>query len=349
MQKVLLASLDDVPTALIEQEAPFLTRLASGLRFWGAPNCSNARAKVQTGRYSIRDVNLVGGIFDHQTLGSLPKGPWLLANSLGDVARTQWGKWHLCQHDRLADRADSGYDLFGGSQANLTGQSYFDWTTVVNGFEERVTQYATDWVVAKARAAVLSEDEYVQVDLNAAHVPLHYAPGDSGLPGDEDAMRRSMLRYADAALERLDRIAAERGYARIYYVDNGGTGQDGGKGTLSAKALNTYLGFDGFVLPEAPAVVDATDLYATVIELVTGAPPTNGDGVSMLSSAREAAFADKFSAVLAPPGENWEEAATDGLFKVIRKPSTGQTTFLTWDDQPTTENLAYLLAALDAR
>lgn len=344
-QPVLLVVMDDVGLDLqAVAQTPTLDAIAAaGVvqdRFVAAPTCSNMRAKLETGLYSIRPQNYVGGIFRHSTLGSLPVGPYLLAQSVPSAA--QVGKWHLCRHDDLTHRFAAGFVAFDGSQANITGESYYDWQTTRDGQVLKVTQYATDYCLARAIEKVQAGYWYVEVSFNAVHIPVEAPP-------IGDATTRAMLEYMDSALALLVSEARARGYGIIVVADNGGTKADGGKGNLSHQALATFcvtLDIPGIV---RRPVVDAVDLYATVVDIVTGQHPLNSDGISLRRGGRKVAFADKFSGVLRPPGSGWQEMATDGVLKVIRKPSTGEITVTDWFDAPSTKDPTHLLAALDSR
>jgi len=346
---VCLIILDDVGLDLLSSShTPVIDRLVTAGtvydRFVAAPSCSNFRAKVETGYYSIRPENWVGGIFRNTTSASLPTdNQYLLAKRVPNA--DQVGKWHLCAHSDLHHRARCGYWSSGGPQANLNGESYYDWEAVIDGQPQQITEYATDWTADRAVDRLMSGHEYVEIAFNAVHSPLE-AP-----PGFTDGTEQAMLEYLDGALERVIQAALARGYAILLCSDNGGSGTSGGKGNLSQGAIGTLL--VAYNAPVYPAsVVDTTDLYATIVELVTGAGPgTWGDGISLANPSvhREIAFADRFLAVLQPPGPKWYEMATDGDLKVIRRPASGVLLATDWHDDPTMQDVSHLIAALDAR
>ena len=96
---VCLIILDDVGLDLLSSShTPVIDRLVTAGtvydRFVAAPSCSNFRAKVETGYYSIRPENWVGGIFRNTTSASLPTdNQYLLAKRVPNA--DQVGKWHL--------------------------------------------------------------------------------------------------------------------------------------------------------------------------------------------------------------------------------------------------------------
>lgn len=347
-QPVLYITIDDVGPELLEaSDTPFLDRLASlGVvydRFVAGPACSNTRAKVETGFYSMRPRNYVGGIYKHTTQTSLEVGPWLLAQRIPNASQS--GKWHLCAHSNLMHRAEAGYVSFGGSQANLT-EGYYNWDAVVDGQVVAVDEYATDWVTGHAMDEIDAGRQLVAVHYNAAHVPQHAPPGSS------ESGFQAMLEYLDGAVQELSLHALAAGYAVILLSDNGGTFDGGGKGNLSHQALSTLLvcyGFDREL--QQRQVVDCTDVHATIVDAATGTPPVDTDGISLLDTerTRTVAFADHFTGVNHPPGDGWEEMATDGALKVIRKPATGEVIVTDWFDVPSFADPAALIAALDGR
>lgn len=349
VQPVLLVVLDDVGNEMLEVgRTPYLEWLKGQAvvydRFVAAPNCSNARAKFESGFYSIRSRNLIGSIFKNTSTGALTVGPHLLAQRIPNAA--QVGKWHLCEDADYTHRVAAGYVSSGGSQANLNPGDYFDWEAVVDGTALQVTEYATTWTTTRAIEEIVEGRQLVSVSYNAAHKPIHVPPGYS------ESSAQAMLEALDAQLSVLIPYARLHGYAVVILSDNGGTAQDGGKGNLSHKALATFLACYGFDRPlQARAVVDMTDIHATLVDAATGGPPMDCDGVSLLdpSDSRFAAFADKFKGQNTPPRDDWEEMATDGITKVIRKPSTGEITVTDWWDAPSSEDPQALLAALDAR
>ena len=123
--KTLLVSIDDLGLERMERtRTPYLDHLLATWwthdRFVAAPYCSNFRAKVESGHYSIRPENLVGSNFKGSDLsGALPTGSHLIATAAtGSTA--QVGKWHLCVGLDTNHRSRAGYDDFGGSQSNLS-------------------------------------------------------------------------------------------------------------------------------------------------------------------------------------------------------------------------------------
>lgn len=315
--------------------------------FVGGQNCSSARAKLATLLYSIRPLNWVGGLFDGQATDSLRIGKHLLAKRITAAGKTacQVGKWHLCRHDDHDHRGRAGFVRYAGAQSNLTGESYCNWQAVIDGAPTQVFTHATDWTAAAAIAAYQLGWDYVEVSFNAIHTPYETSPG--CLP----STAIEQLEYLDSVLAPVLAAARAAGYAIFLISDNGGTPQDGGKGNLSHKALATLCTVAGLNpwLAGNHQVVDTTDLPATIVELVTGAPPAGADGQSLLSGSREVAFADRWDKILEPPGPGHEEMATDGQLKVIRRPSTGKLTPTDWYDNPTTSDVSHLIAALDAR
>jgi len=345
--KLLLITIDDVGFDLLSSApTPKLDSIrANGKnfsRFVTAPNCSNFRAKVDSGRYSPRPENLTGGLYDHQVTVSLPTG----LHTLGSCSRSsaQIGKWHLCRHDDFGHRTAAGYPWFAGSQANLTGQSYYDWLAVENGKPAQTQAYATDYVASRAAERVVANHPFIGCHFNACHIPVE-AP-----PGYTDATLENMLAYADDRIASVHDVAIANGYLVILCSDGGGTKADGGKGNLTTQALNAFLCLSGDwpQTRSCDSPVDATDIHATAWQIVRQGVHPLSDGIP-LTLEREVAFADKFNQVGTPPGPKWEEMATDGALKLIRTPVDGAWTLTDWDDQPSGADPTRLLYALDQR
>jgi arylsulfatase A-like enzyme len=360
MVKTLLVSIDDVSIeAIVNANTPNIDAFATAPgnkdysdSFVAGTNCSNFRAKVETGMHAPRPENRTGSIYTRMSPSSLPIGDHLLARLVVASGRTtsQIGKWHLCHPDNLIHRAVAGYLHFRGSQSNLGGDGgdYFGWTAVDDGELMDVDVYATDWTADEAVKELSLGVEFVACAFNATHKPLHVPPG------MEQATTRAMLEYLDGALERVLAAAAANDYLVILCSDNGGTAEGGGKNNLMHETLATTLvvGSAPGLFPMSRNVVDSTDLHASVLHAVTGAPPAIGDGRSLFEPlpAAHVAFADLFAGVgEGRPGPDWQEMATDGTVKVIRKPADGEIIVTGWYDEPTGEGHEHLIEALDAR
>lgn len=360
-RRVLVVLLDDVPTRLIEHaHAPNLKGLTRWTRFWGAPNCSNARALLESGTWTIDPLNRIGGVYSGSSTGHLALGPHLLARRVPDAA--QVGKWHLCAHGYLTHRGDAGYVDYGGSQANLGTSgaangglgTYYDWTAVVNGQPQSVLEYATDWQVSRTVAQMQLGRRLVVCALNAVHTPLQAPPGYP--PGSQNQLLRYMLEYADFVLGSVFAIADALRYAVLVAVDNGGTTSDGGKGNVSAKTLNSFAAFRNFQVLDANAPCGLVDLHATLVDLCTGLPPLAPcRGRSLLRAIPMRAYADHFVGVNVDPLPQARFAAvTNGVYKTIKDyaPAPGDPVWTdsTWDDRPIAPGLtADLRAAILAR
>jgi arylsulfatase A-like enzyme len=347
--KVLLVTLDDIgPELLAAANTPQLDALLSAgvfySRFIAGPYCSNFRAKLQLGLYSPHPDNLTGHNFKADSPESLPALP----SSLGYVGNSaQVGKWHLCVWAENSHRGAHGYDYYAGCQSNLgSGGSgnYFSWDTIENGIPRHTNEYATDYVMTHAVAQLQSGRDFVHASFNVAHKPVH-AP-----PGYTESSTVAMLEYADARIAAVCNAGLNHGYSVIFTTDNGEPGS--GKGNLSTEALNMplYLLGPWPALSNTSSPVDTTDLHATIWFAVRGSVPPGTHGVPLQGAwCRGIAFADLFPGVRVQPDPTWVEMATDGVLKVFRRPATGAWNATTWDDEPTTDSVAHLLAALDER
>jgi arylsulfatase A-like enzyme len=277
---------------------------------WSNPVCSPTRATLLTGRYAFRTgvTGLVGERslrrlpLDELTIPQvLTRLPELNATSAA------FGKWHLAnclngceRHPNLA-----GFSYFAGQIHNLrTPNSYFYWPKTVNGTTAPTATYSTTDNVDEASAWIRSQGPdrpwFVYLAFNSAHwgpsgvwqVPPHelLPEGGKGLPraGEScgESCRRKMIEAMDRELGRLLReIEAERGDTTIMLVSDNGTDPEvrpegspypagHQKFSLYEGGINVPLIISGSVVADpgtrSSALVDASDLFSTAIELVSG-------------------------------------------------------------------------------
>jgi arylsulfatase A-like enzyme len=294
---------------------PVIDQLAAdGVLFrnaWGNPVCSASRAALLTGRYSFR-TGIGSGIPDGAA--------WELSVdevSIPDILPPAYrsaavGKWHLSgsggtyeDHPRLL-----GFEHHHGPLANLVGadHDYFNWPKNVDGVVGMSTTYATTDAVDEALALIEEfsagpepEPWFMWLAFNASHWPFHHPPDELHsfeLPphiGIEPVFMKAMTEAMDTEIGRLlDAMdPAVKANTVIIFVGDNGTMlfateppfiPEQSKNTIFEGGINVPLIVSGRgVAPgmECDALVNTTDIFATVAELV-GAVSHAEDSVSMV-------------------------------------------------------------------
>lgn len=346
----------DAPTA---PPTPHLDALAArGMLFrraYAQPTCSPTRAALLTGRYPSR-YQLGAPIFGDQQY-ELPRDaptlPWMLGKGTGGAyASAAVGKWHLSTPLMSAGMhpLHVGFDSHAGSLGNIS--SYFSFAKYTDGVSAQHEGYAVTDTVDEAieRIATLPEPWLVWVGLNAAHVPLHAPPRElhtASLDSQSSDAEKydAMVEAMDTELGRLfDALPADRSAHTTTWVwgDNGTETRllepeegPGGKGSMRETGVRVPLIVAGPPVAspgaESLALVDATDLYATVAELAGLELPEvpMRDSISfahvlrdpLAPSGRAIAYAERFKPNGSVDGP-WEfclNMARDDRYKVIRR------------------------------
>jgi arylsulfatase A-like enzyme len=229
-----------------------------------------------------------------------------------------FGKWHLsnCVNGREFHPNLAGFSYFAGTLGNIEQPEHgFYWTKYVNGEPETVGEpdqalndaYHTTVTTDDARTWINGQSEpwFAYVAYHAAHWPFQIPPHDLVDPGDppthpagyidspEESVRY-MIEALDTEIGNLWLSLSEETRANTTIIvigDNGSaeyTNPDspyGGrqKGTLNQGGINVPLiiggsGVDPSAYGVSDAMVHATDIFATAVELVSGvaiqpAPP----------------------------------------------------------------------------
>lgn len=300
---------------------PNIDRLASeGVLFrnaWANPACSPTRAQIQTGRYSFRTG--IGMI-----VGTTGWALQLSENTLAEVVSTSSpsvtdlgyvGKWHLSNGGTGALMAPNiqGWDSFTGTLGNITPLHAFDnYPKVTDGTAYMSTTYATTDQVDDTLAFInQSQGPWMCVlAFNAPHSPYHEPPAHlyhSPTPAIDPRYEprpfyKAMIEAVDTEMGRLISSLPPETVANtniIFMADNGTPSEVSMAPFIPEHAkLTCYEG--GVNVPliawgpsvnhpgrEEDALVSATDLFATVIDLTgSTAPPVAAgeasDSVSLL-------------------------------------------------------------------
>lgn len=332
---------------------------------WSHPLCSPTRAAILTGRHPFRTG--IGDVIQGGDAHALDPAEWPLPRLIrlasgGRYRSAALGKWHLASLSQGAPLHPlaCGFDVHAGSLFNLP--DYFHWSKSVQGEARPADVYATSDTANDAlrAAAELPEPWFLWVAFNAPHKPLHAPPDELhsfALPpnpsDDPPLFAKAMIEAMDGEIGRLLAGIPPDVLARtdvIFIGDNGtlGLASDGpfppnhAKGTLYEGGINVPLIIAGpdVTAPgsECDALVQASDLYATIAELcgvdVAAWVPSEHvlDSVSLapyladptLPSRRGSVFAERFEPNGFGPNHLFHKRALRGpRFKLIHDEITG--------------------------
>ncbi len=278
--------------------------LNRGVRFSNAtadPVCSATRASMITGRYGFRTGvgGIIGGTGGSGVLDtaevSLPK---MIKLYNPNIKRALVGKWHLQLPTPINLTAPNrmGFDHYEGLFTGTLNPGYNNWTKIKNGVSSTMTTYATteqannmaSWLRTNAASPF-----YACLSFNAPHDPIHLPPAGlhsyttlSGTPANINnnpkAYYKAMIQSMDHELGRVfDSLRAINRFDStdfIFIGDNGSLARvaqiadtSRAKGTLYQYGIHVPLIIAGpsVVNPGrvSNALVNATDVFATVLEL----------------------------------------------------------------------------------
>lgn len=276
------------------------------LNFWSYPVCAPTRAAMLTGKYGFRTG--VGGTQNPQT-ATLGSTETIIQNHVGmeKYATAVIGKWHVSPGSQLDAPESFGVDYYSGIlRGSVT--DYFDWVQTSGGIQENVKTYTTthftdlsiDWIHKQ------SQPFFLWLAFNAPHTPFHRPPlnliSNQSLADDEATINANPLPYFLASIEAMDREisrlinslspAQKENTLFIFLSDNGTppkVGQDpyidnGVKNTLFQGGINTPMIVCGKGVSRAgedeTALVQSTDLFATILDVGGSGGIDYGDGVS---------------------------------------------------------------------
>lgn len=374
---------------------------AEGVRFetaWAQPTCSPVRASMLTGQ-SPWQHGLGAPVHPETESNVLDTSAFTLprAMSVGapDYAVASFGKWHVSKG--VDDPNLAGWPHYAGHLIG-TLDSYTSWERNENGVVEACEDYATTRTVDDA-LAWLGEVEagspwFMWVGFNAPHDPFHLPPAELhgqdelGEYSEEEPSARpwvaAMSEAMDTELGRLlDEVQARGEWERtvVIFLGDNGTDNDAvadpiratrAKGTLYRGGIQVPLVVGGGAVAgggrTVPHLVQASDLYATVLELAgvdaealraEHAPDEPSDSVSFArhlfaeeaSHERERVLAQAFPAGASTP-DGMRHTWSDGRWKVACRSDSSQLFDLEadpWEDvdllsegEPSDEVLAVL-------
>ncbi len=361
---------------------PVLDSLAAqGVSFahcWADPVCSPTRAGMMTGRYGFRTgiQDVVRVIDPGLPADEIPLPEALDRNPALGYQSALFGKWHLGSFRNAGESSPNaaGWDHYSGSLVGSLAppQDYYAWRRTEDGRTAWFRGYATSDTVDQALAWVSSQSGpwVCWVAFNAPHAPYELPPR-SLLPdpdgplsalstsGGEREVFKSMVEALDHEIGRLlDGLdPAVRIRTTVVFVGDNGTAPavvvppfdpQRSKGTLYQGGVRVPLIIVG---PEVrqpgswcSALVNTTDLYATVLE-IAGADPGSTlpagrelDSLSLLpylrnpfrTSRREFLYAGYHASGPARAGNGW--ALRDRRYKLILFPRRPPELYDLWRD-----------------
>jgi arylsulfatase A-like enzyme len=290
---------------------------AQGVRFrdaWAYPVCSPYRISVYTGlhpREHGAGSAIVGNDpnLDFVLDPAVPTLASILASAGYRTAAV--GKWHMAAEPNV-QMFDANVSVTE-AHPNLTGMqhysgylfgglTYSSWWKTVNGITTPTTTYATT-DTANAAIAALSGAEpfFLWVGFNAPHSVFHTPPAallanPSIYSSSGISQYRAMIEAMDTELGRFLQHVDWNTTTVIFTSDNGTYGsflqpprpQSHGKGTVFQPGVRVPLIVAGQAVAvvsrgrESTALVQATDLFPTILEIAGLTPPPRPDAVSML-------------------------------------------------------------------
>ena len=276
----------------------------SGLRFnnlWSNPVCTPTRGTILTGKYGLRTNVLQVEDVMSTSETSLQKH---LDNTNSGYSHAVIGKWHLSTDP--SHPTNMGVSYYAGL-INGGVQSYTNWNFTENGATSSSNEYTTtkftdlaiDWVDQQ------TQPWFLWLAYNAPHTPFHLPPNNlhsqGSLPSDQASIDANPLPYYLAMIEAMDTeigrlIAsmseAERDNTVIIFIGDNGTpnqvvqeyASQRAKGSVYQGGVNVPMIISGKDVTRINAIEDAlintTDLFATISELAGNTTPQINDSKS---------------------------------------------------------------------
>lgn len=274
---------------------PNLDRMAeAGIvfdNFWVTPACTTTRGALISGLHGFRSgIDHVPAVMPAQT-ATIQQ--WLKTQFSQSPYRTGiFGKWHLggAQADPDHPRA-FGVEPYAGNIFNL--DDYFQWTLTENGQQREVSGYHTTMVVDLARDFISAQPQnqpwFAWVAFAAPHSPFHRPPDSlitSTLDESNSSLYAAMVEAMDTEIGRLVSGLSPEQTANTVVIFLGDNGTPRGardreifaadhvKNSIYEGGIRAPLIFSGARVSRSgareSAMVNATDLFATLAELARG-------------------------------------------------------------------------------
>ncbi len=304
--------LDACPGYNIGATKPHMPNLQNlidnGIRFsnvWSNPTCSPTRASILTGKSGIR--NGVVKVMDVLPTSEISLHTFLDTESNSAYSSAVIGKWHLSSSAKHPN--DMGIDYYAGSLGGGL-PSYTNWSLVINGQTEATSTYATTKVTDLAIDWLGQQTKpwFLWLAYNAPHPPFHLPPIElhqqGALSTNETTIENNPLPYYMAMIEALDTeygrlinsmSQSEKDNTIIIFMGDNGTPNQvlqgyrnrSGKGTINEGGINVPMIIAGKgvtrVNETEDALINATDLFATIAEIGGGNTGSINDSKSFKS------------------------------------------------------------------
>jgi arylsulfatase A-like enzyme len=302
---------DDVPNT------PTLNALAAnGLVFdnaWATPACTTTRGTIITGQHGIHSgISYVPAVMDPTTqtlqryLTSLP--------ATSNYQTAVIGKWHLggAKPD-LSHPIESGVGYYAGTISG-TLTDYYQWELTENGQTQISNEYHTSKITDLAINWLATQNQqnkpwFLWLAYVAPHAPFHLPPANlhhrDYLTGTTADIAANPREYYLAAIEAMDteigRLldslpANERENTLIIYIGDNGTptqvidtrvfARDHSKNSLYEGGIRIPMVVSGKGVTRKnereSALINTTDLFATIINFTTGSLTQLNDSYSFL-------------------------------------------------------------------
>jgi arylsulfatase B len=264
---------------------------------WVTPMCAPTRAAILTGRHGFRTgvgapptpINL-----DEYTVAQAIK---TLGYSTGC-----FGKWHLSGSDNGEDDNPNlmGFDRFAGYMGATVGD-YSNWSKVVDGVTNPCTNYSTTEITNDAIGWINQQGSqrwFCWLAYNAPHSPFHKPPNDlhsyDALPGTNSDINQNTVLYYEAMVEAMDTEIGRLfssidpnvlDNTNVVFIGDNGTPDQAVVPPAERGRAKTTLYQGGVWVPwimkgpsipqtdtRVTALVNAVDLFSTIIELAGGTP-----------------------------------------------------------------------------
>ncbi|MEM9208446.1 MAG: sulfatase-like hydrolase/transferase [Pseudomonadota bacterium] len=277
---------------------------ADGIVFdnvWVNPMCGPTRSTLVTGQY-VSHSGYAGGPRARLTEDHMSLQRYLDANAPTDYATGAFGKWHVNE-----DPNALGVEYYAGLLGNIGRQNsyYAEWTFTENGTQTQRSDYATTVTTDYAIDWIDRQDGgpwFAWIAHQSPHGPFHTPPegmytsnaGKSDLSNLENYI--AMLESVDQELARLlDSLEpAERAATTVIVLGDNGTPGPVMRGSRGRAKGSVYEG--GIRVPmivagngvtregeREPALVNGTDLFATIAELAGADLAVYEDSISQLA------------------------------------------------------------------
>jgi arylsulfatase A-like enzyme len=278
----------DLPKAV----TPTMDALAeNGIVFdnvWVNPMCGPTRATLVTGQYGVQSG--FGGAGSRLGSSHTSLQRFLEDNAPVDYATGAFGKWHVNDNP-----LDLGVEYYAGLLGNIGRENsyYGEWTFTENGADTQRSDYATTVTTDYAINWIEEQDGgpwFAWVAHQSPHGPFHTPPEGmfTSYAGKEEPTNLenfiSMLESVDQELQRiLDSLDPdERAVTTIIVLgDNGSPGNVMAGSGVRAKG-SVYQGGVHVPMKREDALINGTDMFATIAELAGTGTKTHKNSISQL-------------------------------------------------------------------